>query len=77
MKTFRFLWTCLLMVTLPFGFTACSDDDEEPVVEPEEDIIMETPLPADAEPYKVYAFRHEKNSYIADAISSSILGTIH
>lgn len=61
MKAFRFLWTCLLMVILPFCFTACSDDDEEPVVKPEEDIIIETPLPADAESYTVYAIRHEKH----------------
>ncbi|MBQ6038397.1 MAG: hypothetical protein IJL37_07020 [Bacteroidaceae bacterium] len=40
-------------------FSSCSDNDD-PAVEPEEEIVIETPLPADAEPGKIYALSHEK-----------------
>ena len=60
MRFSAFYKICLGMFVTSFCCISCSSGDAEPVLEPEEDIIMETPLPADAEPYKVYAFRHEK-----------------
>ncbi|MBQ9498601.1 MAG: hypothetical protein IJR56_00630 [Bacteroidaceae bacterium] len=51
-----------IVIFLSLLLFSCSSNDNEPVVEPEEeDIVIETPLPADAEPYTVYAIRHEKH----------------
>lgn len=61
MKTLRLLGMIGLTAVLALSFTACSSDDE-PALEPDEDIVIETPLPADAEAYTVYAIRHEKKA---------------
>lgn len=51
-----------IVLLLSLLFFSCNSNDDEPIVEPEEeDIVIETPLPADAEPYTVYAIRHEKH----------------
>ena len=61
MKTTNFIWACLVVLGMSLGNTSCSNDDE-PNVEPEENVLIETPLPADAEPGKVYALRHDKKN---------------
>ena len=62
MKMFRFLWTFLLMVTLSFGFTACSSDDE-PKPEPE--------------PIHKPFFEFEKGSYKVSSEAQTIEVVVH
>ena len=60
MKTTNFIWTCLIVLGMFFANTSCSSDNE-PEVEPEEEVIL-TPIPEGAEPGKVYAISHDKKN---------------
>lgn len=61
MKTRNFSWTCLLMVGMYLSCLSCSNN-VDPTGQPEEDIVIETPLPADAEPGKIYPLNHDKKN---------------
>lgn len=60
MKALRFTWAYLLMAAFTF-LTSCSSDDDEPIPEPEEEVIL-TPIPDGAEPGKIYAISHDKKN---------------
>ena len=59
MKIHSSIFSFTFMAIVLLVFSSCSDNDD-PAVEPEEEIVIETPLPADAEPGKIYALSHEK-----------------
>ena len=57
-KRFGILW---LITGITLSFTACSSDDDEPIVEPEDEVIL-TPIPSNAEPGMIYAISHDKKN---------------
>lgn len=61
MKTLNIIWACLIVFGLSFGCTSCNSEDDDPIVESEEEIIL-TPIPDGAEPGKVYAISHDKKN---------------
>ena len=56
----NYIWTCLIVLGMFFANTSCSSDNE-PEVEPEEEVIL-TPIPEGAEPGKVYSISHDKKN---------------
>ena len=67
MKTIRRLGMLWLIAAITLSFAACSSDDDEPevVIEPKGELIV-TPIPDDAEPYKVYCIRHGEENIFGD-----------
>lgn len=65
MKTIKKIGMLWLIAIMPLCFSACSSN-EEPALEPEENIVIETPIPDNAEPYKVYCIRHGEEKLLGD-----------
>ena len=63
MRFSAFYKICLGMFVTSFCCISCSSGDAEPVLEPEEELII-TPLPVNAEVGKVYALSHDKKNDI-------------
>lgn len=58
MKKLLFFWAGLLTIGLTLCCTSCSKSKDDPVVDPEPEVII-TPLPANPEPGKLYAISHD------------------
>ena len=61
MKKLLFFWAGLLTIGLTLCCTSCSKSKDDPVVDPEPEVII-IPLPANPELGKIYPIKHDRKN---------------